>query len=143
MNAFHRKQLKRVLNIKYPTIISNEKLYETCKEKQISETMRAARWKLLGHILRRDQEIPASIAMNAYYQDLGRRGFKGRRRTTLPMVLNKDLRQERDVNLETSEDLDRLRDLAKDQGEWNSLTDRVMKAGEAEESNDDSAGRQK
>ena len=59
------------------------------------------------------------------------------------MVLDRDLSQERGVNLETSEDLDRLRDLAKDQGEWNSLTDRVMKAGEAEESNDDSAGRQK
>ena len=57
MDAFHRKQLKRVLNIKYPTIISNEKLYEISKEKPISQTMRAARWKLLGHILRRDQDI--------------------------------------------------------------------------------------
>ena len=107
MDAFHRKQLKRVLNIKYPTIISNEKLYETCKEKPISQTMRAARWKLFGHILRRDKEIPASKAMHAYYQDLGQKGFKGRRRITLPMVLNRDLRQERDVYLETSEDLDR------------------------------------
>ena len=140
MDAFHRKQLKRVLNIKYPTIISNEKLYEISKEKPISQTMRAARWKLLGHILRRDQDIPASKAMNAYYQDLGQKGFRGRRRMTLPLVLNKDLKHEH-VSLETSRDLQELRNLAQDRGEWSALTSRVIEAGEAEESDDNSAGR--
>ena len=139
MDAFHRKQLKRVLNIKYPTIISNEKLYEISKEKPISQTMRAARWKLLGHILRRDQDIPASKAMNAYYQDLGQKGFRGRRRMTLPLVLNRDLKQE-NISLETSGDLQELRNLAQDRGEWHALTSRIIEAGEAEESDDNSAG---
>ena len=135
MDAFHRKQLKRVLNIKYPTIISNEKLYEISKEKPISQTMRASRWKLLGHILRRDQDIPASKAMIAYYQDLGRKGFRGRRRMTLPVVLNKDLKHEH-ASLETSRDLQELRNLAQDRGEWSALTSRVIEAGEADESDD-------
>ena len=102
--------------------------------------MRAARWKLLGHILRRDQDIPASKAMNAYYQDLGQKGFRGRRRMTLPLVLNNDLKHE-NVSLETSRDLQELRNLAQDRGEWSALTSRVIEAGEAEESDDNSAGR--
>ena len=32
-DSFHRKQLKRVLGTKYPTIISNEKIYKKTDEK--------------------------------------------------------------------------------------------------------------
>ena len=142
MDTFHRKQLKRVLNIKYPTIISNEKLYEISKEKPISQTMKAARWKLFGHILRRDQDIPAAKAMDAYFEDLGQKGFRGRRRMSLPVRLNRDLKQET-ISLETSEDLQHLRDRAQNREEWRTLTSRVLEAGEAEESNDTSAGRLK
>ena len=31
--------------------------------------MRSARWKLLGHILRRDQNIPANMAMTLYFNE--------------------------------------------------------------------------
>ena len=78
--------------------------------------------------------------MNAYYQDVGQKGFKGRRRMTLPLVLNRDLKHE-NVGLKTSRDLQELRNLAQDRGEWSALTSRVIEAGEAEESDDNSAGR--
>ena len=140
MDSFHRKQLKRVMNIKYPTIISNRKLYEITKEKPISETMKSARWNLLGHILRRDKEIPASKAMEAYFQNLGQKGYRGRRRMTLPTVLNKDLEHlHTDMGLSTADDLERLRDLAQDRGKWSDLVRRVLDAGEAEASFDVSA----
>ena len=33
INAFHRKQLKKVLNIKFPVKITNKSLYKKCQEK--------------------------------------------------------------------------------------------------------------
>ena len=59
---------------------------------------------------------------------------------TLPLVLNRDLKHE-NVGLKTSRDLQELRNLAQDRGEWSALTSRVIEAGEAEESDDNSAGR--
>ena len=90
LDSFHRKQLRKVLGIRYPTIITNKKLYEKCNEKPISITILEARWKLFGHILRRDMTFPANLAMTFYFTKEGR-GFRGHPRTTLPVTLNKDL----------------------------------------------------
>ena len=83
LDAFHRKQLKRVLGIKYPTKISNKKLYKKTNEIPISKISKKGRWRLLGHILRRDQNIPANQAMTHYSKMRDNKGFKGKPRTTL------------------------------------------------------------
>ena len=57
--AFHRKQLKAILNIRYPEKITNKSLYRTYQEKPWSLQILSARWSLFGHILRRDKDIPA------------------------------------------------------------------------------------
>ena len=90
LDAFHRKQLKRVLNIRWPTKISNIRLYQITKEEPINITCKRARWELLGHILRRDNNIPANQAMS-YYFEATKPGFPGAKRTTLATVLNEDL----------------------------------------------------
>ena len=36
LNAFHRQQLRRILNIKYPTIVRNKQLYKQTGEKVLS-----------------------------------------------------------------------------------------------------------
>ena len=105
-------------------MISNKNLYRETKEKPISDTMREARWKLFGHILRRPEEIPANMAMIFYYNDgISGKKFKGARRTTLPEVLNSDLEKLQNefqhlkdhnycarLKLRTREDLDTLTD---------------------------------
>ena len=149
MDAFHRKQLRRVMGIRYPKKISNKKLYAKTGERPISETMRAARWKLFGHILRRDQNIPANMAMKLYFNEKVRGGkkFRGARRTTLPSVLNTDLAklQTSDHNyckqlkLGTTEDLKKMQQLADDRKYWRCLVTRVVGAGRAELSVDNSA----
>ncbi|GFR94401.1 hypothetical protein ElyMa_000917900 [Elysia marginata] len=48
-----------------------------------------SRWRLFGHILRRDSQIPANQAMSEYFVTEGSK-FKGLPLTTLP-VLNRDL----------------------------------------------------
>ncbi|GFN84660.1 hypothetical protein PoB_001116600 [Plakobranchus ocellatus] len=50
-----------------------------------------ARWRLFGHILRRDRNIPANKAMLFYFSDNKR--ARGRTPTTLPITLNNDLKK--------------------------------------------------
>ena len=64
--AYHRKQLKQILNIRYPKKITNKSLYRICQEKPLSLQILSARRSLFGHILRRDKDIPANKATRAY-----------------------------------------------------------------------------
>ena len=146
LDAFHRKQLKRILGIKYPKKISDKNLYRETKERPISETMKEARWKLLGHILRRTEEIPANKAMIFYFNNnISGKKFKGARRTTLPEVLNSDLEKLQNefqhlkdhnysarLKLRTREDLEKLKNVASNRKLWRSLVTRVIGTGRAD-----------
>ena len=59
-------------------------------KKPISINIVESRWRLFGHILRRDIDIPANKAMKAFFVPKGDK-FRGRLTTTLPTVINKDL----------------------------------------------------
>ncbi|GFR83830.1 hypothetical protein ElyMa_005984500 [Elysia marginata] len=99
LNAFHRKQLKKVLNIKYPVKITNSSLYNKCNERPLSIFILESRWRLFGHILRRDSRIPPNQAMSGYFVTEGSK-FKGRPLTTLPVVLNRYLSRIINSNLQ-------------------------------------------
>ena len=124
LNSFHRRQLRKILGIKYPTIITNQKLYEKCKEIPLSITILKARWKIFGHILRRDMNIPANQTMT-YYIDRNKsdKNFRGKERTTLPSTLsnvldklqkyeNHDHAYCSQLSLRNQEDLEKLRTTA-------------------------------
>ena len=93
LDAFHRKQLKRVLGIRYPDIISNEQLYKRTESRPLSGEMFKARWGLLGHILRMHNNIPATQAMLYYFQKHAEKGYKGKPRTTLATKIGHDLKK--------------------------------------------------
>ena len=63
---WHRRLLRIALNVKYPKVISNEKLYNITKETPISERIKRRRLALLGHILRLDPDTPAQKALKYY-----------------------------------------------------------------------------
>lgn len=144
LDAFHQRQLRRIIGVRYPTKITNAKLYEKCQEKPMSMTIKQARWKLFGHILRRDKDIPANKAMEFYFaKKPSDKNFRGHKRTTLPTTLAKDLdklylHSQRDhtycrhLQLRNSEDLENLRTIAQDRETWHELCEEVMKAGQAE-----------
>ena len=67
LNAYHRKQLKKVLNFRCPKKIKNKSLYRICQEKPLSLQILSAGWILFGHILRRDKDISANKATRAYF----------------------------------------------------------------------------
>ena len=153
IDAFHRKQLKRILQIKYPTKIKNEILYKKTNEEPVSNTIRMTRWKLFGHILRRTKNIPAYQAMENYFSKTENTGFRGKRRTTLPTTLNDDLDKlhtqtnkhltdhnyYKRLTLHNKTDLETLRELAQERKTWKRLAWRVGQAGNAETSDESSA----
>ena len=141
LDAHHRRQLRKILGIKYPTKISNAKLYEICKESPISTTIMRARWRLFGHILRRDRDIPAFKAMQFYFNKSPTdKNFRGRERTTLPTTLARDLDRMfvgdhtycKHLKLRNAQDLEDLRNEAQDRNKWILLTKRILKAAQAE-----------
>ena len=75
INAFQRKQLKQILGIKYPTKISNASLYKKTGEKHVTNTIREARWKLFGHILRRQCTIPENMDKEFNFLKRNKRGL--------------------------------------------------------------------
>ena len=91
LNSFHRKQPRHVLNIKYPTVRKNKKVYEVTKENILSFNILNFRWKLFGSTLRQHQDSSAQKSM-VYYFEKNSSLFKGRPRTTLPITINNDIK---------------------------------------------------
>ena len=128
LDAFHRRQLRHLIGVFYPNYISNAKLYTRCQADPISAIAKKARWRLFGHILR----IPANVAMTTYFESRGLSGRVGTPRTTLPVVLNRDLKEaEVKQRLQSKEDLEKLRQKAIDRDLFNELVDTVAKSTQA------------
>ena len=142
LNAYHRKQLKKILNIRYPEKITNKSLYRICQEKPLSLQILSARWSLFGHILRRDKDIPANKATRTYFIPHGKK-FRGRPKTTLPIVFNKDLALiKRPIRLTSSKDLAKITELAQVRERWRRLTSEIEKTAEVSQSKNWRAKRQ-
>ena len=141
IDAFHRKQLRQILGIRYPHKISNKKLYKMCDEKPLSISILRLRWQLFGHVLRRDQQIPANKAMKFYFSKLPSRKFSGRKRTTLPITLHNDLQtlyfnDDDSINnndklkLQTLEDHENMKVLANQRDKFKNLISALVTAAE-------------
>ena len=142
LNASHRKQLKKILNIRYPKKITNKSLYRICQEKPLSLQILSARWSLFGHILRRDKDIPTNKAKRAYFIPNGNK-LRGRPKTTLPIVLNRDLSLIHDsIRIHSSKDLVEITEPAQDRKCWRGLTSRIEKAAEVSQTKNWDAKRQ-
>ena len=65
IDVTHRRQLTTLINNKK---ICSNKLYEKCKEEEISVTIKRNKWKLFGHILRLPLNTPANESMKYYFK---------------------------------------------------------------------------
>ena len=136
LDAFHRRQLKQLLGIKWEEKTTNEELYARCQCGPISNTVSLARHRLLGHILRLDINTPAQRAMTTYFQKEGPK-YRGRPPCNLPNTINKDLNKiirpthaqlDHSYSMQTlhnklncEKHLDSLRTLAADKTGWKEL----------------------
>ena len=89
LNRTHRRHLRTIWNNPF---MSNKNVYEKSKENKMSDDMRKARWKALGHMLRREKDTPCQQAMEYYFEmPVKAKKFSGRKRRTLPIILNDDI----------------------------------------------------
>ena len=112
------------------------------KLKKISLYVLENRWRLFGHILRRDREIPANKAMEGFFIPQGDK-YRGRPITTLPVVLNNDLSrlESNTYGLKTFKDIENLKKIAEQRDQWRILCTGIQKAAEALQSDDYDAER--
>ena len=129
LNSFQRRLLRIALNIKYPKIISNSKLYSITKEIPISEKIKRRRLALLGHILRLDVDTPAQKALQFYLTPHKRPA--GRPVTTWVQIITKDIKNTtKHHNIKTpltQTSLQKLIEIAKDNVRWKQEIVRCMK----------------
>ena len=129
LNSFHRRLLRIALNIKYPKIISSQKLYNITKEVPITERIKRRRLALLGHILRLDKDTPAQKALQFYLTPHKRP--VGRPPLTWIKLITQDLTNTtKHHNIKTPLDptsLQKLIVLAKDKEGWKREIVRSMK----------------
>lgn len=121
LNVCHRKQLRSICNIVYPGVIKNSELYRRCKTVPITERVRKARWTLLGHILRMDDNCPASLAFRfAVETSTSLRGRRGRPRTNLFNFIKTDL-SEHNIELRSVDDILEIKNIAYNRAQWRNM----------------------
>ncbi len=130
LDVAHRKQLRIVLRMHYPVIVSNVKLYQLCRCVSLSCVFRRRRWSLFGHILRYPtcRNIFAQRVMFAYFMFMSYYPhFRGGQYKTLPVVLNEDLKYVGfHLQLKGVSDLERLMWLASNRQQWRRLTNCIV-----------------
>ena len=122
LDITHRRHLRSILNIHWPTgRISNKALYKRCKCSPLSDRVTAARWKMLGHILRSGETTPAYTSLHFALKGAQQyKGRVGRPRSNLFDIIVKDLAQ-RQINFKNIDDLFYITDLAQNRVLWNKL----------------------
>ena len=62
IDSFHRRILRKVLNVKWPIIIKNDDVYEKTKQKPWTQVISKQRLKWFGHVLRLPENAPVRVA---------------------------------------------------------------------------------
>ena len=135
LDAAHRRHLRRILGVFYPEHISNEETYRRADARPTSIDVIEKRWTLLGHTLRLAKDTTGNKVITQYYQSVATGTNKarkltrrGRVLTTLPRLLQRDLREKLTVHerrrhfniddLEGSRHIDILRRTAANRSKW-------------------------
>ena len=89
IDSFHRRLLRKVINIRWPKIISNDDLYEKVGVKKWSDIIKRRRLNWLGHLMRLDEGTPVRKALLESLTDVKRK--VGRPQLTWTKAIEKDL----------------------------------------------------
>ena len=122
LDVVQRKHLRTILNIRWPKgCISNKTLYKRCSVKPLSERVEEMRWKMMGHVLRSDDNTPAMLSLKFVLNSGNEfKGRVGRPNTNLFAMLVDDLKY-RNLELRDLNDLNEIRDIASCRKCWKLL----------------------
>ena len=91
LDVVHRRHLRKILNYKYPGIISNKNLYKRCNTEPLSARVERSRWRMLGHVLRGPTKGPAYTSLVFAVNRLDMPGRVGRPQSNLFSLIKRDL----------------------------------------------------
>ena len=91
LETFQNRCLRRIHKIFWPNIISNRELLKLANVKSIEQTIRERRLRLLGHVLRMENNRAPKVAMR-WTPATGKRK-RGRPRMTWRRTIEKDLKE--------------------------------------------------
>ena len=122
LDVTHRRHLRTILNIKWPRgMIRNVTLYKRCNVEKLSDRVNTYRWRMLGHVLRSDENTAAHQSLSfAIEADSHFSGRVGRPRCNLFNLLKKDL-EERNLFMNNYNELNEIRDIARCRKCWRNL----------------------
>ena len=63
LSSFHIKNLRKIVRIFWPQIISNQDLFDECQQESIETTIAHRRWRWIGHVLHNDQGSIPRVAV--------------------------------------------------------------------------------
>ena len=116
IDSFQRRLLRsHVLNIKWPTTVKNDQLYESTQAKPWSVTIKKKRIQWLGHVLRLPKETPVQKAL-VYAQTPYKRP-RGKPKLTWLTLMKKQLIDDHNMSWEDA------CDIALDKHQWKSYVD--------------------
>jgi hypothetical protein len=142
LDAFHRQQIRKVFK---NSRMKNKTVYDISKSVPLSVDIAESRMRLFGHTLRMKIDTPAQKAMQFYFENnQNRKQFRGRPRTTIATVLNKNIKDAaahqnqlcRDMpkSFESLADLYKIRQLASDKSAWKEFSAKIVEVAQVEES---------
>ena len=120
--------LRRVINICWPKVISNERLHEKTETMEWGDIIRKRRLDWLGHLMRLDKKTPVRLALYESLRPVQRK--RGRPCQTWIKIIEKDLALV-DIKLNLNnktpdETIATLEELAEDRRRWRRLVKDIM-----------------
>ena len=127
IDSFHRRLLRRVVDIRWPKKITNENLYEKTKVEPWSRKIKRRRLNWIGHLMRLNKQTPARIALS---ESLKPNKKVGRPPNTWLKVIEKDLATV-DINIDVYKDpaektLKTLEEITTDRKKWKKIVKDIM-----------------
>ncbi|MDR2074666.1 MAG: hypothetical protein LBP31_00370 [Holosporales bacterium] len=74
LQSFINRCLRRILNVRWPEVISNIMLWEPTGEKPIELQIKKQKWKWIGHTIRKDKNAVERIVLDWNPQSVRKRG---------------------------------------------------------------------
>ena len=104
--------------------VTNKNLYAMCGLKPASVQVVNARWRLYGHVLRMNEDVPARQAMALYFDG---KEFKGRQGNfcSIASVLSDDYKKAFGVSIKTKQEYESIILIAQDRERWKTVVEKV------------------
>jgi hypothetical protein len=110
LRFFINRCLRRILNVRWPEVISNIMLWETTGETPVEPQIKKRRWKWIGHTIRKNENAVERIAL-----DWNRQSTRKKRKTWRRSVMEETQREGRMWRV--------VKRLAADRSRWNSFVE--------------------